>query len=232
MITTFNPTPRTLVSSTQLAKAWNTPVTTAKDPSPSSATDSTVATNSPINGVSTTPTYGTDHDQKVSVKFLEQLETTVPSLKDATFGGLTFESLQKAPKILMGINSTANLSSEQKSVLEAATHAWLEQNPSDATKVNDPTQARTVARKVADIFKRLILSNYTAATTATVRASAASGQVALLGSKEFKTFFDTKPTTQELAQERDKIGEPIKPIVASGLNPIANLGFAQVQKTT
>lgn len=213
MMTTFNPTTRTLISSVQLAEAWHTPVTTTKDPSPSSETDTTVATNSPINGVSTTPTYGTDHDQKVAVKFLEQLETTVPSLKDATFGGLTFESLNKAYSILMGINSTANLSSEQKSVLEAATNAWLEQNPSEATKVNDPEQARTVARKVADIFKKLILSNYTAATTATVRASAASGRVALLGSKEFKTFFDTKPTTQALAQERDKIGEPIKPIV-------------------
>ena len=200
----------TLVSSATLAAAWNTPVAT-QNPSPSSETDTTVAI-SPINGVSTTPIYGTDHDQKVAVKFLEQLETTVPSLKDATFSGLTFESLTEARKILMGINSTANLSSEQKSVLEAATHAWLEQNPSEATKVNDPEQARTVARNVADIFKKLILSNYTAATTATVRASAASGRVALLGSKEFKTFFDERPTTQALAQEREEIGTPIMPI--------------------
>ena len=218
----------TLVSSATLAAAWNTPVAT-QNPSPSSETDTTVAI-SPINGVSTTPTYGTDHDQKVAVKFLKQLETTVPSLKDATFSGLTFESLTEARKILMGINSTANLSSEQKSVLEAATNAWLSQNPSDAIKLKDPKQATSIAIKVkvADIFNRLILGNYTAATTATMRDSTVLGRVALLGSKEFQTFFDKKLTTEQLSQERKKIGIAINPITMVGQNPTNNLWYAQM----
>ena len=225
----------TYYSGTPLARAWNTSVTTTaknqatstKTPtaSPRSATDTMVATNSPVSGVSNTPNYGTDHDQKVAVKFVEQLETTVPSLKDATFGGITFESLNKAYSILMGMNSTAHLSPEQKSVLEAATNAWLAQNPSDATKVNDPAQARTIARKVADIFKTQILSNYTAATTATMRESNVLGRVALLGSKEFQTFFDKKLTTEQLAQEREKIGTATNPITMVGQNPTNNLRY-------
>ena len=227
----------TYYSGTPLARAWNTSTsvtTTAKNQatstktptaSPRSATDTTVATNSAVS-VSNTPNYGTIHDQKVGVKLLGGLET-ISSLNDPTFGGLTFESLNKAYSILVGINSTANLSDEQKGVLNSATDAWLEQNPSDAIKLKDPKQASTIARKVADIFKTQILSNYTAATTATMRESTVLGRVALLGSKEFQRFFDKKLTTEQLAQESEKIGTPIKPIIASGQNPTANLSFVQ-----
>jgi hypothetical protein len=226
----------TYYSGTPLARAWNTSTsvtTTAKNQatstktptaSPRSATDTMVAKNSPVSGVSNTPNYGTIHDQEVGVKLLGGLET-ISSLNDTTFGGITFESLTKAHTILMGINSTANLSPEQKSVLEAATNAWLAQNPSDATKVNDPAQARTIARKVADIFKTQILSNYTAATTATMRESNVLGRVALLGSKEFQTFFDKKLTTEQLAQEREKIGTVTNPITMVGQNPTNNLRY-------
>jgi hypothetical protein len=221
MMMTSPATPK-LISSAQLASAWNSSIKTTQE-TPVSPRSATSETNN-----STTPTYGTPYDQKVGIEFLKKLETTVPSLKDPALGGITVEALNKAYNTLMGINSTANLSAEQKGILAAATDAWLSQNPSDATKVNDPTQAKTIAKNVADILKRLIINNYSNATIATIRESSkTTAGVFLAGSKEFQTFFNKKLTTAELAEERDKIGTPMQPVNTSGISPSANLGYAQ-----
>ena len=197
----------TLVSFTKASSALNTSHTA----SPRSAS---VATNSAITP-SGNPNYGDTNNQAVALKTLAGVEQ-IESLKDPTFG-ITDKSLRETYNILMSMNSTANLSAKQKSVLEAATNAWLSQNPSAATKINDPKQKDNIAKEVGTIFKTLILDNYQFVTAATIQDSNVLGTVALPDSQAYQLFFEKKLSLSKINEKRKEIGTATSPITGFNL---------------
>jgi hypothetical protein len=210
---TLNPT---VVSSTQFSNAWLTkPKNTDASSTTASPRSATVAASSPINP-SGSPNYGETHNQAVALKTLAGVEQ-IESFKKPPFGIPTYESLTEAYNILMSMNSTANLSAEQKSVLAAATGAWLSQNPSDAISINNPARKNEIAKKVGTIFKTLILDNYQFVTAATIQDSNVLGKVALPNSQAYQLFFAQKLSLSEIDKKRKEIGTATSPITGFNL---------------
>jgi hypothetical protein len=191
-------------------RAVNLNKTNTNTPSTASPRSASVATNSPINP-SGSPNYGDKHDQAVAVEMLKNLKK-IKSLEDPNLGGITYESLVKTSKILMDIKSTANLSPEQKSILEAATDAWLSQNPSAATKINEPKQKNNIAKEIGTILKTLIVDNYQFVTAATIQDSNVLGKVALPDYQAYQLFFAQKLSLSEINAKKDEIGTATSPI--------------------
>jgi hypothetical protein len=224
-----------LIGYSVISDAWNTKASSKSTNStkteataiPRSTTNASTA----VASASATPNYGSKHDQTIGIEVYKNL-ASVPNLNSAQLksatGGLPAESLQDAYNKLMAINSTANLSPDQKALLEAFTNAWISQHPEDGIK-----QGETIAnaRKVATIFKAQIIDNYVLANTGTLNKTNALGGFAWPEPARFKTFFEEKPTTEELGKRAQAIGNPTKPIAASGLNPTANVGYTQIQRT-
>jgi predicted DNA-binding ArsR family transcriptional regulator len=186
-----------------------------------------VATNA-MQGVSA-PVYGSKHDQAIGIAVLKNL-ASVSGLKmietKSITGGLAYETLNDAYTKLMAINNTANLNPEQKSLLEAFTTAWIAQHPEDGLKLNDATQALSIAKKVAAIFNKQIMGNYGNVNTATMnKTNVFTGGTSFPDPEKYKAFFEKQLSTEQLQSMKQEMPSIINPI--NNLSPTATLGFVQ-----
>jgi hypothetical protein len=195
----------------------NTPQTPTKTTTEASPRSATAVTTNAVTGVSA-PIYGSKHDQTVGMDVLKNLGS-VSGLKmsetKSPTGGLAYETLTDAYTKLMAINSTGNLKPEQKSLLEAFTTAWIAQHPEDGLKLKDSTQAVAIAKKVAGLFKELIIGNYSNVTPATIdRTNVLTGGAGFPDPEKYKTFFEKQFSLQKLEAKQGAIPEVIKPTVS------------------
>ena len=216
-------------SSVLVAQDNSSKSTEATTATPRSATpeSSTLASNA----LNNTPNYGSTHDQTIGIDVYKNLNA-VPNLKNANLksptGGLPAEALQDAYTKLMAINSTANLSPEQKTLLGAFTDAWISQHPEDSIKIKQG-ETIAIAKKVAAIFKTQIIDNYTHANIGTIDKSNVLGGTAWPDPTRFKAFFDKKMSVAELNKRQQEIGKPTNPL--TGLMPTSGLGYASQRAT-